>query len=187
MIGNQLMANTALGVLELRGDTAGLQTLDVAAKSANLHSIYGQPICPGSFLIMLTGTVSAVQTAVNTALASVGLGKVEARVITSVHPSIWPALTASHSIKQVESMVAIETEGAAVAIETANSLVKGVAIDLWRIRLASGLCGHGLILAGGTTAQVTTATTMVKELVGDYLVACRTLTAPHPRLFELVM
>ncbi|MEI6157490.1 MAG: BMC domain-containing protein [Atribacterota bacterium] len=54
-----------LGVLELNSIAMGLKTLDGMVKAAPIQIIDAKTICPGKFVIIVTGEVAAVDAALS--------------------------------------------------------------------------------------------------------------------------
>jgi microcompartment protein CcmL/EutN len=180
-------ATDALGLLEVRGEAAGMQALDAAAKSAAVKAVLGRPVCPGKYLLFLLGGIAAVQSAMAAGSVIPGLVRVAALVLPRVHPDVWPALKGVVGIPPTGGLALLETHGAASALEAADAMAKATAIKLLSVRLASGLGGKCLVVCTGTAAALNAAVTVAEQTIGDYLVAERVLPAPHPRVWELVM
>ncbi|MGI6082924.1 MAG: BMC domain-containing protein [Limnochordia bacterium] len=179
------VGSLALGLVELRGESAGLQLLDAAVKNAGIDSAFGSPVCPGKFLVFLTGTVADVRSAL--ALGTESGAQVTPLVLPSVHPDVWPALTGTTRAVAGDALAIMETSSAVSAVAMADEAAKDVGIQLLRIRLASGLGGKGLVFFSGPVAELHEAAAVARRVAGDHLLDGRVLSSPHPRLWEFVL
>ncbi len=62
----------AIGLLEIKNITKGILVADAMLKAANVELILAQPLCPGKYVVMVSGDVGAVQSAVRSGLAAGG-------------------------------------------------------------------------------------------------------------------
>ena len=176
---------SALGLVELRGESAGLQLLDAAVKNAGVDSALGSAVCPGKYLVFLIGRVADVRSAL--ALGTDSRAQITPVVISGVHPDVWPALTGTTPAVAGDALAIMETSSAVSAVVMADEVAKGVGIQLLRIRLASGLGGKGLVFFSGPVADLQEAAALARQAAGDRLLDSRVLSSPHPRLWQFVL
>jgi len=205
-------AADALGLLEVKGEAFGCRLLDLAAKSAPLRETYGRFVCPGKMLLFIYGSAAAVQTAIaaakaitdaevkaeamtmTEATATDQTGEAGGMLITSlflpaVHNSLWPAMTGVTPLSPNYmdcGLALVETYSVASVLEAADAMAKAASITLLRIRMASGLSGKGLIVAGGKVADLREAGQAAMKSIGDMLADLRIIPHPHPELWALV-
>ena len=55
----------SVGVIELKSIPKGVEATDAALKSAGVEMVSAHPACPGKYEIILTGSISNVQAAVD--------------------------------------------------------------------------------------------------------------------------
>ena len=55
----------AVGVIELKSIPIGVEACDDALKSSGVRLISAHPSCPGKYEILITGSISEVQTSYN--------------------------------------------------------------------------------------------------------------------------
>lgn len=177
----------ALGLLEVRGEAAGLLALDAAAKTAGVRVAFGRPVCPGKFLVFCAGGISDVWSAVSAGEAAQCGMQVRPVVLSVVHEDVWSALTGTTPAVKVGGLAVLETYSAASSLLVADSLAKAANIQLLRVRLASGLGGKGLVFCCGAAADLEEAVTTGRRVALGCLADARVLPSPHRRLWELVM
>jgi microcompartment protein CcmL/EutN len=180
-------SRSALGLVELRGELAGFQLLDIAIKHGGVGSAFGRPVCPGKFLVFLSGSVATVRSALAAGVAS-GVGMQTAPVVlSSVHADVWPALTGTTDGADGDGLAVLETYSASSAVLAADAVAKAAGVQLLRIRLASGLGGKGVVFLSGLVADLREAEVVAQRVAGDHLLDSRVLASPHPRVWQFVL
>lgn len=175
----------AIGLLEIKNITKGILTADTVLKAANVELILSQPLCPGKYVVMVTGDVGAVQSAVRSGRGGCGgENVVDEFVLPSIHPSVFPALTGCSEVKELRSLGVIESYSVASAIIAADTAVKAAAVDLIEVRLARGMGGKSVVLLTGEVGAVTAAVHAGSQAIKDsgFLVDHLVLAAPHKDL-----
>lgn len=174
----------ALGIVELENIVQGILAADTMAKASNVELIEATSVCPGKYLVIVSGDVGAVNNAVKSAkVASVG-AMIDDLIIPNVHEAVFPAITGTTDIKEIKALGVIETFSAASAIIAADTAVKAANISLIEIRLARGMGGKALVTLTGDVGAVKSAvdsgskTALEKGLLLDNLV----ISAPHHEL-----
>jgi microcompartment protein CcmL/EutN len=179
----------AIGLIELRSIARGIETTDVMLKAADVELLRAHATCPGKYVVLIAGDVGAVRSAV-AAGEQVAPGLiVDTFVLPNVHPSIFPALTATTEIDQVRSIGIIETYTLAASIVAADIAVKAANIDLIEIRLPFALGGKAFAIFSGDVSSVRTAVdSAVGNLKDDGVIESYTVIAsPHKSLIEKVL
>ena len=62
----------AIGLVEIKSIPIGIETADEMLKAANVELIMANPICPGKYMILITGDVGAVKSSVESGKKSSG-------------------------------------------------------------------------------------------------------------------
>ena len=57
----------AIGMVEYKTVSAGVVAADAMVKTSDISVIEAQTVCPGKYIVIITGDLSAVDAAVNTA------------------------------------------------------------------------------------------------------------------------
>ena len=130
----------AIGLLELKNITRGMLAADVMLKAANVEIVMAQAMCPGKYIVMVSGDVGAVQSAVQSGSAVAGCDNVvDEFIIANLHDSVLPALSGCTEVKELKSLGVIESYSVASAIMAADVAAKAAAIQLLEVRLARGM------------------------------------------------
>lgn len=176
----------ALGMIEWKGIARALEAVDGMLKSSPVELIVASPVCPGKFIALISGELSAVKNSVNVGIATDPQNVVDSFILGTVHKSLIPALTGTGPPpNQKGALGIIETFSASSAVLAADAAAKGADINLLEIRLARGLGGKSFVLLQGDVDAVRTALSRALEELGDETIF-DTVVIPsaHPALIE---
>jgi len=172
--------NRAIGLIELNSVARGVNTWDAMMKAANVDLIGAYPICPGKYIIMISGDVGAVETSVKTGEECAGRFLVNSIVIPNVHQQVFPALNASVDVAEILALGVVETYSIASAIIVADGAVKAATVTLIEIRIARGLGGKGFVFLTGDVGAVEAAIKSSLESAGQEDLIAESVVIPYP-------
>lgn len=144
-------------MVEYKTVSTGIKAADLIVKTAEVELIQSQTVCPGKFIILFSGDLSAVRVCVDAAEKTYGEGLIDSFVLGNPHDSIFKALTCTSTIEDVAALGVLETFTAASIIVAADHAAKTAEVDLFEIRVARGMCGKSYLLLTGSVAAVTEA------------------------------
>lgn len=175
---------SAIGLLEIKNVTKGIEVADQMLKAANVELVMAQPLCPGKYVVMVTGDVGAVQSAIRTGKATGSDQVVDEFVLPNIHSGVYPALAGCTDIKELKALGVIESFSVASAVTAADAAAKAAPIELVEIRLARGMGGKAVVLMTGDVGAVTTAVRTGSSLIENsgFLVDKLVIAAPHKAL-----
>ena len=162
----------AIGMVEYKTVSAGVVAADAMVKTSDIRVIEAQTVCPGKYIEIITGDLSAVDAAVNTAKVQHEDHLISSFVLGNPHESIFPAIYGATEIEEVSARGIIETYDAASMIVAADEAAKTAIVDLVELRLARGMCGKSYMMLTGEVAAVEAAIERAKMTVakeGMYL------------------
>jgi microcompartment protein CcmL/EutN len=182
------MKRTALGALELNSVARGIVAGDAMLKAAQVELVRAMPTCPGKYLVIVTGAVAEVRSAVAAGRAQAGDNYVDELVIADVHQDVFPALAACTNVPVVGAVGVIETFSMAGAVMAADTACDTAAVRLIEVRLGSGLAGKAFVILTGEVAAVRSAVDAgAKAVKGqDLLLNTAVIPAPHPDLIKFL-
>ncbi len=178
------MPYTAIGLLEFNSIAKGIEASDAMVKAADVNIVTSHTVCPGKFIVLISGNVAAVA-------SSVGAGEEISRgflidkfIIPNVHPDVFPAITATSKIDILQALGVIETFSVASTILASDAAAKAADVRLIEIRLANGIGGKSFVSMTGTVADVNAAVDAGVEMArtGGLLVSHVVIPQPHPDL-----
>lgn len=177
----------AIGMIELSSVGIGLKVQDAMLKAADVSLVLGRSICSGKFIDVVTGSVAAVQAAVDAGLEAAPDGVIDHILIPNVHKSVFPALGQSVQLHTDKpgAIGIIETFSASSALEAADAAAKVAAVTLYRIHLAMALGGKGFVLMSGTVADCNSGVNAGAEVVRakGLLVSAVVISGPSKELY----
>lgn len=178
----------SIGLIELSSVAAGYLVQDTMLKAGSIQLLLARTICSGKYLLVVTGDVTSVQSALLAGAAVAGASLIERRQISRVHPTVLAAISNAVAIdtRELRSIGVIETFSAASIIEVADAAVKSANVTLLRVHLAMALGGKGFVLMAGDVASVQAAVNTGSRIAGEegMLVGRAVIPAPSPELFR---
>jgi microcompartment protein CcmL/EutN len=147
---------TSVGVIELSSIGIGYLVEDEILKAASVELLIARTICSGKYIIVIGGSVSDVEAAIQAGLKIAGEAIIDHLVVANVHEAVFPALGQSVVVdpKQMGALGVIETFSGTSVLAAADAAAKAARITLFRIHVAMALGGKGLCLMTGTVADV---------------------------------
>jgi microcompartment protein CcmL/EutN len=170
----------AIGMIELNSIAKGVEAGDEMLKTAEVDLIMAQPICAGKYMVLVSGDVDSVERAAEVGKAVAGEFLVDDFVIPNVHSSVFPALTATTRIQDIDSLGVIETFSVASAIRAADAAVKAADVDIIEIRCATGLGGKSFLYLTGDVASMNSAVQAGIDILQDSGLILSHVIIPSP-------
>ncbi len=155
----------AIGMAEFKTVSAGITAADAMVKTSDVDVIEAETVCPGKYIVIITGELSAVNASVETARTLHGLHLIDSFVLGNPAEEIFPAIYGATHVEIVQSLGIIETYDAAAIIVAADEAAKTAEVSLVEIRLARGMCGKSYLLLTGEVAAVEAAIERAREAV----------------------
>lgn len=154
-------------MIEFKSVAAGMTATDIMVKTSEVDIVEAQTVCPGKYIAIITGELSAVKASVDTAMDMGGENGIDSFVLGNPDESIFPAIlgTTNVTADDVNALGVIETFDAAQIIVAADNAVKTSDVRLIEIRLARGMCGKSYVTLTGEVAAVKAAVDRAKEVV----------------------
>jgi len=157
----------AIGMIELTTVSSGFSAADQMAKAADVEILQAEVTCPGKFVALVTGEISAVRAAVDAAAGMFGDKVIDTFVLGNPHEAIFPAIYGTAKIEKVDAMGILETYDVAAMIVAADIAAKTAIVDLMELRLAKGMCGKSYMTITGSVSAVTAAIESARAAAGD--------------------
>ena len=176
----------SLGLIELRSISRGIKTTDEMLKSADVEIIMSSSICPGKYVILVSGNVGSVKNAVAVGVRVADTFLLKSYVITNLDERVIYALSKTNKVTEIKSLVSIETKSALASIKAADIAVKVSNVDIIDIRIKIGLGGKGiLILTGELSAVKSAAQACLTEFKDTKeIIDVSVLSSPHKELIN---
>lgn len=179
----------SIGMIEVNSIAAGIEAGDAMLKTADVNLITAQPVCAGKYIILVKGSVAAIKSSVDAAVAVAKESIVDSLVIPSLHPQVFSALNGTSVIEKSDAIGVIETFSLVTSIYAADAAVKAAKVDLIEIRLGRGLGGKAYMILTGDVSSVRVAVETAAKTYGSEGMIARTVVipSPHPDLMKALL
>lgn len=170
----------ALGMVEFVTVSAGMTGADTMIKTAEVDIVESATVCPGKYMVIISGELSAVKAAVDSAKGKNPQKVIDSFVLGNPHESLFPAIYGASAPEGVEALGVMETFSAASAIVAADAAAKTALVELLELRLARGMCGKSYLLLTGSVSAVTAAIERAESEAGDRGMFLDSSVIPRP-------
>lgn len=162
----------AIAVSEYKTVSAGVTAADAMLKAADVDVVEAATVCPGKYIIIITGELSAVRAAVDAAKSAYSEQHIGSFVLGNPHEGLFKAIYGTAEVKSLRALGVLETFDVASMLVAADNAAKTAEVELIEIRLARGMCGKSYVMLTGEVAAVQAAIDRAKrtaENEGMYL------------------
>lgn len=170
----------AIGMIEFKTVSAGITAADQMVKTAHVEILEAQTVCPGKYIALIAGELSAVNAAVERAQNTRPEELIDSFVLGNPDETIFPAIYGSSQIDGVQALGILETYDAASIIVAADIAAKTAIVQLIELRIAKGMCGKSYMLITGEVAACEAAIEKAKNAVGDKGMYLDSSVIAHP-------
>lgn len=174
------MMSKAIGMVEYKTVSAGMTAADVMVKTADVEVLQASTVCPGKYIVLVTGELSAVRASVDAAKKKYPEQCSDSFVLGNPHDDIFPAIYGGGEIGDAKALGILETFTAPSIIVAADMAAKTAEVKLIELRIARGMCGKSYMLLTGTVAAVTAAIERAKAVVGEEGLLLDSSVIPNP-------
>lgn len=172
--------HSAIGMVEFKTVAAGITAADQMVKTAEVELLEAQTVCPGKYIALVAGDLSAVNAAVERAKNTRSEELIDSFVLGNPDESIFPAIYGSSEIDGVNALGILETYDAASIIVAADIAAKTAIVKLIELRIAKGMCGKSYMLITGEVAACEAAIAKARSAVGDKGMYLDSSVIAHP-------
>lgn len=171
-----------IGLLELCSIARGVEVADSVLWEAEVELLFSEPVQPGKYVLLFTGSVQDVSSALRRGAELAGSDLVDQLHIQQVHPQVEAALR-RHGGKingEMDAIGVVETKTVASAIVAADVALKTATVDLFDLRVANGLGGKSFLGVTGEVSDVRSAVTAGARNAQEAGQLARDVVIPRP-------
>lgn len=158
----------------------GVSAADEMVKTSEIELMEASVVCPGKYIIIISGDLSSVNAAIESASKKYGQKLVDSFVLGNPHETIFSAIYGATQIENPKALGVVETYSAASIIAAADFAAKTAEIQLVEIRIAKGMCGKSYLYMTGDVAAVTASVERAKQVASDSGMLLDTAVIPNP-------
>ena len=173
--------NQAIGGVELSSMARGFDVTDTMLKTSSVVLLLARAVCPGKYIVLVSGSVADVQAAVDAGVSRGGASLIDQFVIPHIHPEVLPAIAGTAVVTELEALGVVEAFSVSALIEAADAAVKAATVRLIEVRLAMAMGGKAFVTMTGSIASVDTAVNAAAAVVGRRGLLVEKVVIPHPR------
>lgn len=179
----------AIGMVEYKTISAGLMVSDIMLKTAQVEIIEAQTVCPGKYIVLLRGDLSAINACIEVARTKYSEHLIDHFVLGNPHESIFAAIYGSSNVEKINALGVLETFSAASIIVAADEAAKTAQVELIELRIARGMCGKSYLLLTGDVSAVEAAIAKAKIAVGKaaMLIDSTVIANPDSKLCKTII
>lgn len=179
----------AIGVVEVRNISKGIVVTDEMLKSAGVELIQSGSVCPGKFVTVVGGDLSAIKASVDRAVLVAEDALIDKFVIGNLGDKVFDAMCGTVDVPEKRALGIVETFTAASIIEAADAAVKASMVTLIEVRVARGMGGKCFVTMTGEVADVKAGVeaAAMKAAETGVLINSEVIANPHPDLWSAVM
>ena len=170
----------AIGMIEFKTVATGITAADAMVKTSEVELVEAQAVCPGKYIAIVSGDLSAVKAAVDAACTQYETQLIDSMVLGNPHESIFPAICGATHVEDISALGIIETYDVAAIIEAADAAAKTAIVELIELRIAKGMCGKSYMLLTGEVSAVSAAIDKAKTVVGPKGMYLDSSVIAHP-------
>ena len=179
----------AIGMVEYRTVSTGVQAADIMLKTSSVDILESSVVCPGKYIVIITGDLSAVKAAVDASKTRFSAELIDSFVLGNPDEAIFSAIYGATEVKDVKALGILETFSAASIIVAADAAAKTSQVELIELRLARGMCGKSYLMLTGEVAAVTAAIEKAKASVAanGMFLESSVIANPDKRLWDTIL
>ncbi|MHC5212758.1 MAG: BMC domain-containing protein [Planctomycetota bacterium] len=147
-----------VGLLELASIAAGYETTDALRKEAAVRVLQARAVTPGKFVILFTGSVEDVSSALRRGLEIGADTLLDSLYIPNIEPTLLALVEgAAAAPGTLDAVGIIETLSVASTIRAADIAAKTASLRMVGLGLAVGIGGKSYVTFTGEVGDVTAA------------------------------
>lgn len=157
----------AIAVSEYKTVSAGVTAADIMLKTAEVDVVEAATVCPGKYIIIIAGELSAVKAAAEAAKTACEQQHIGTFVLGNPQEGLFTAMYGTAEVEELKALGIIETFDVASMLVAADNAAKTADVLLIEMRLARGMCGKSYLMLTGEVAAVQAAIDRAAQTAGD--------------------
>ncbi|NOX89876.1 MAG: BMC domain-containing protein [Calditrichaeota bacterium] len=175
------MKGAAIGIVETSSIAKGYEVADAVLKRADVEIVVNRTICPGKYMVLISGDVDAVNASIEIGVKTGAHTVVDYFIIPNVHPDVFPAISGVSRLPEIQALGVIEGFSVASIIEAADAAVKAAEVKLINVHLAMAIGGKGYVTLTGEVGAVQAAVDAGAAVIEKKGLLVEKVVIPSPR------
>jgi len=153
----------AIALIEYSSVTTGILCGDAMIKQAPIAVIKSGTVHNGKYLVLIGGSVGAVEEAYSKGLQVGGTQVVDSVILPVVHEQVHDSILGQRRKCEPRALGICETFTVAATLRSADAGVKGAQVNIVEIRLADDIGGKAFTIFNGDLYEVEAAVNIARE------------------------
>lgn len=178
----------AIALVELSSIASGIYCTDAMVKCAPITVLKSGTVHNGKFLILIGGSVAAVEEAYMKAIILEKDQLIDNIFLPDVHIQVHDAILGKRQPCDSDALGIIEAKTVSCIIKSADAAIKGTDITITEIRVADDIGGKSFALFNGKVEEVETAIQIAREQATreEYWLPHRIISSLHDEVVQQV-
>lgn len=146
-----------IGMLEFTSICRGIEAADAMIKAGDVELVESKSACPGKYMVIVTGDVGAVKSAVEAGEAVGRNYVVDRLVLANAHPQTIASIQGVADVTHFDALGVMEFFSLTSAVSAADAAVKSGLVELIEIRLGMAIGGKAFVTLTGDVGSVKAA------------------------------
>ncbi len=173
---------SAIGIVETSSIAKGYEVADAVLKAADVKIVVSRTICPGKYMVLIGGSVDAVNASIEAGIKIGAHTVVDDFIIPNIHPDVFPAINGAAVMPEIKALGVIEGFTVSSVIEAADAAVKAAKVELVNIHLAMAIGGKGFVTLTGEVGAVQAAVDSGSAVIEKKGLLVEKVVIPSPRV-----
>jgi microcompartment protein CcmL/EutN len=180
---DDVSVEASIALLEVSSVARGIEVADSILWEADIELLFAEPVQPGKYVILFTGSVQDLASALRRGSEIAGGDLVDELLIEQVHEQVLLGLRRTGKINGVlDALGVVETTTVASSILAADLALKTAAIDLLELRIANGLGGKSFFTVTGEVSDVRSSIVAAAAQAQERGLLARDVIIPRPHV-----
>ncbi|WP_167958758.1 BMC domain-containing protein [Anaerosporobacter faecicola] len=159
----------SIGALEFQSISKGMYIADAIVKKADVEILYFRTICPGKFLVIISGDEDAIDEAIDCGEDLAEKTLVDSFRVHNVSPEIIDGFRNRYNRPSyIDAVGIIETRKVCTGIRVLDLVLKAADVSLIKIYMAFAIGGKLVFLVTGSVSSIEYAFQEGKSLLSEY-------------------
>ena len=179
----------SLGLLEFTSIASGMQAADAMTKAASVRLEEAKTICPGKYMVIVSGQVAEVGSAISAGREIGRQNILDELVIPAIHEEVTSGLHGMSDVSHRGPVGVLEFFSVAAAIVAADAAAKAADVTMIEVRLAMGIGGKSFLVMTGALSSVNAAIDAGAMTAGEsgMLINKAVIASPTQEFFDKLL
>ena len=179
--------NKSIGGIELRSISKGIEVTDFMVKKAQVEIIYFKSICPGKFVVLMSGNEGEVKVATDCGL-QLGEGYiVDSFVLNNVHEDIILSIKGKYTEYKKGAVGIVETNSVCSGLQALDRMLKAANVTIVKVQLAFVIGGKFVFTVSGELSDIQNGIDLIKSVINiKKIINISIIPSPDNQILELL-